>query len=407
MCISKEDRERLRELAKHQVDLAHSPRNEALKRDWIAYGQTAAPERPMIRIEIDTFEQDVLPALQRCTGEEARAIERRMLRPIANFTLFGDDTLVPDAYAVHEHLHFVPFGLPVRRQETGGVGHHFVPYLHDLEEDMHLLGPSDYGVDEEAAQAEQAQAEDLFGEILPVRREGGCLYSCPLQDIVHIMNMDDLYVAMIDDAENFQAVLGRLVEEYAAFFRLREAQGTLRSAARGQLLCQGSYCFTDELPDDVPQAKLSQMWLYMDAQEAAGISPAMYEELVFPAYRKLMEICGLVSYGCCEATYPIWEGALSTIPNLRKVSISPWCDEARMGEALWGTGITYLRKPPATLLGMETPLDEDAVTACFRRTAEAARGCKLEIAQRDVYRIGADVGKVRRYVELARRALEG
>ena len=56
---------------------------------------------------------------------------------------------------------------------------------------------------------------------------------------------------------------------------------------------------------------------------------------------------------------------------------------------------------------METPLDEDAVTACFRKTAGAARGCKLEIAQRDVYRIGKDVGKVRRYVELARRALEG
>ena len=58
-------------------------------------------------------------------------------------------------------------------------------------------------------------------------------------------------------------------------------------------------------------------------------------------------------------------------------------------------------------IAAELPLDEDAVTACFRKTAGAARGCKLEIAQRDVYRIGKDVGKVRRYVELARRALEG
>lgn len=407
MNISQEDRARLRELARQQQELAHSPRNERLMQEWIAYGASRQPARPMIRIEIDTFEQDVLPALQRCTGEEARAIERRMLRPIANFTLFADDTLVPDHYAVREHLEFVPFGLPVRRQETGGVGHHFVPYLHDLEEDMHLLGPSVYRVDEAGAQAEQAQAEDLFGDILPVRREGGCLYSCPMQDIVHIMNMDDLYMAMIDGEENFRAVLGRLVDDYIAFFRLRQEKGALRSAARGQGLSQGSYCFTEELPDDVPQARLDQMWLYMDAQEAAGISPAMYEDLVFPAYRKLMALCGRLSYGCCEATHPIWEGALSHLTNLRKVSISPWCDEDFMGEALRGTGITYLRKPPATLLGMETPLDEDAVTACFRKTAGAARGCKLEIAQRDVYRIGKDVGKVRRYVELASRALEG
>ena len=99
MNISQEDRARLRELARQQQELAHSPRNERLMQEWIAYGASRQPARPMIRIEIDTFEQDVLPALQRCTGEEARAIERRMLRPIANFTLFADDTLVPDHYA--------------------------------------------------------------------------------------------------------------------------------------------------------------------------------------------------------------------------------------------------------------------------------------------------------------------
>jgi len=79
-----------------------------------------------------------------------------------------------------------------------------------------------------------------------------------------------------------------------------------------------------------------------------------------------------------------------------------------MGERLQGTGITFLRKPPATLLGMDTPeLDEDAVLSCFCKTAQAAKGCKLEIAQRDVYMVGGSAGKVRRYVQLARKGLEG
>ena len=94
--------------------------------------------------------------------------------------------------------------------------------------------------------------------------------------------------------------------------------------------------------------------------------------------------------------------------DLKKVSISPWCDEALMGERLHGTGITYLRKPPATLLGMDTPeLDETAVLDCFRKTAKAAKDCKLEIAQRDVYMVGHSAQKVKRYVELARIGLEG
>ena len=133
----------------------------------------------------------------------------------------------------------------------------------------------------------------------------------------------------------------------------------------------------------------------------------MYADLIFPYYRQLMEKFGLVSYGCCEATHPIWDNCLSTLPNLRKVSISPWCDEEAMGERLRGTGITFLRKPPATLLGMDGPLDEQATLDCFRKTARAAKGCKLEIAQRDVYRIGPDPAKVRRYVQLARQGLEG
>lgn len=79
-----------------------------------------------------------------------------------------------------------------------------------------------------------------------------------------------------------------------------------------------------------------------------------------------------------------------------------------MGERLQGTGVTFLRKPPATILGMDTPeLDEDATLACFRKTGKAAKGCKIEIIQRDVYMIGSSAKKVHRFVELARKGLEG
>lgn len=78
-----------------------------------------------------------------------------------------------------------------------------------------------------------------------------------------------------------------------------------------------------------------------------------------------------------------------------------------MGEKLRGTGVTFLRKPPATILGMNTPtLDEAETLACFRKTAKAARDCKIEIIQRDVYTVGSNPDKVKRFVELARIGLE-
>ena len=409
MSISQKDRQILRDLARKQLEMANSPRNRQNYADWMANGASRTQvTRPLIRIETNTFEHEIMPAMMQCEGEEARRIEHQMLRPMINFTMFQDDTLVPDYFEVCDHYQFTPFNLPVKMERSGGLGHHFIPYLHDLEEDDHLLGKSPFAVREDWAQQKLQQAEEVFGDILPVRRISNAAYCTPMQDIVHIMNMDDMYVAMIDDEERFEAMLSRLVDDYIAFFQAQEESGTLHTAARMQHLCQGTYCFTDELPDSQPGAKLKDMWLFMDSQETAGVSPAMYRDLVFPHYKRVMDHFGLISYGCCEATHPIWDDCLSKLPHLRKVSISPWCDEEFMGEKLRGTGVTFLRKPPATILGMNTPtLDEEATLACFRKTGRAAKDCKIEIIQRDVYTVGSSPEKVRRFVELARIGLEG
>ena len=125
----------------------------------------------------------------------------------------------------------------------------------------------------------------------------------------------------------------------------------------------------------------------MDSQETVGISPDMFEEFIFPCYQKIASQFGLLSYGCCEPVHPIWERCLSKLPNLRKISISPWCDEEYMGEQLRGSHVIYHRKPSPNFLGVDEILDEDAFRAHIRRSLTAAAGCEMEITQRDVYTI--------------------
>ncbi len=406
MTISQQDRERLRALAARQAELAHSPAMEKLRGEWERHGRFEKGARPMIRIELWTFEQDVLPPLMRCQGEDARKIERTLLANMVNYELFDDDTLVPAYYTVARRQRFTPFGLAVRRQETSGVGHHFIPYLKDLDEDFHLLGPSDFEASPQAEKDEISQLQDVFGDLLPVRTAGYSLVCCPTQDIVHIMNMEDMYLAMFDTPERFEQMMDQLTADYLKFFEMLQQRGLLQSAARDQHLCQGSYCFTDRLPDEKEGASLDELWLYMDSQETSGISPALYARQVFPYYQRVMERFGLVSYGCCEPVHAIWEPCLSKVKNLAKVSISPWCDEHYMGERLAGRDTVYLRKPTPNLLGVGSTLDEDEVRRHFSATARAARGCCLEIAQRDVYELHNTPDKVRRYVELIRQTLE-
>ncbi len=408
MPISAKDREILRDLARRTLELANSPRNRQTYADWVKNGASKTQvTRPLIRIETNTFEHQIMPAMMRCEGSDARRIEHDLLRPIINFTMFEDDTLVPDFYGIADMTQFTPFNLPVKVQYSDGLGHHFIPYLTDLEEDGHLLQKSPWAIREDWMNAAMQEAGDIFGDILPVKRISNAFYCTPMQDIVHIMNMDDMYMAMIDDEDRFTAMLDRLTDDYIELFKAQEESGLIHHANAMEHLCQGTYCFTSELPGETAGAKLKDMWLFMDSQETSGVSPQMYHDLVFPYYKKVMDHFGLISYGCCEASHPIWDNCLSTIDTLRKVSISPWCDEEFMGERLQGTGVTFLRKPPATILGMDSPnLDEDATLACFRKTGKAAKGCKIEIIQRDVYQIGGNPDKVKRFVQLARKGLE-
>ena len=144
----------------------------------------------------------------------------------------------------------------------------------------------------------------------------------------------------------------------------------------------------------------------MDAEEMESVSPGMYKEFFSDHYRRISEQFGALSYGCCEAMHKFWTDSVECLPNLKKVSISAWCDVDYMGERLRDKNIVFVRKPTANMLGVQRELDETAVKEYFRKTATAARGCRLEITQRDVYLLHGNTDKVRRYVELIRDAVD-
>ena len=168
------------------------------------------------------------------------------------------------------------------------------------------------------------------------------------------------------------------------------------------MLGNGSFCFNDALPGGDEGVKLGEVWGFMDSQETVGISPDMFGEFIFPAYKKVADQYGMLSYGCCEPVDPFYDDYISKFSKLRKLSISPWANEAIMGEKLRGSNIIYHRKPTPNLLGVGKDLDEKALRKHIRTTLEAAKGCQIEFAQRDVYTLGGNLDKVKRYVDIIR-----
>jgi len=413
--ISEKDRKILRDAAKLQLEYANKESNIQKRALWYLHNDLKG-ERPMVQLELETFSHEVLPQRMQCEGDFARMIERNIRCNYLNQELFDDDRVTPDYYPMNYDTTFHLFDIEVKREYTRdaegrrSVGHHFVPSISDLEEDYEKLKPSYFDVNLESTNQKKAVIEDCIGDILLVKLQMDCLYSVPTQMIVHIMGMENMMYNMMDYPELFMEMMDRIADDTLAYYRMLEEKGLILPTTGHSKLGNGSWCYTNELPGEEELSKRTlttkDVWGFMDSQETVGISPAMFEKFIFPCYKRISEQYGLLSYGCCEPADPIWENCLSKLKNLRKLSISPWCNEEYMGEQLRGSNVIYYRKPSPNFLGVSKELDEDAVRKHIDKTLMAAKGCKLEFAQRDVYTIHNNIPKAKRYVDIIKEEIE-
>lgn len=293
----------------------------------------------------------------------------------------------------------------IKNDDGTEMGHHFDHIIGDLADDFDkITSESEFGVNKESTAKRVEMLGDIFGDILPVKLVCGCLYAVPTQKVVHMMGMENMLYSIYDYPDEFKEMMNRIADSYTAYFKYLESENVLLQNHAYERLAQGSLCFWDE-EEKQGQIKTTDLWGFMDSQETVGMSPEMFSEFIFPCYKRIAELFGRMSYGCCEPVSAFWDD-VKTLPNLKKVSISPWCDEEYMAENLRGSGIIYHRKPSPNFLGVGAALDEDAFRKHIEKTVKTARGCKLEIAQRDVYTINHDINKVRRYVEIIRETID-
>jgi hypothetical protein len=369
----------------------------------------------MIMVDNWTFDRDFMPnTIHRCQTETGRGIERQLLRAIRTHELIGDDKVVPDTFDIGWFANVDLLGVPIpveRVRDSQGVetGYHFVHPIKDLKRDLELVKPVTCSVDREKTAAWQAFLTELLGEWLPVVIRTGTMGSGSLtQQVVRLMGMEAFFMAMYDAPAEVHALMARLRDNSLGAMRWAEAEGLLR-LNNGNQNCAGSgFNFSTRLPAagyTPPAARLRDMWGSAESQETVGVSPEMFGEFCEPYYRAVCAPLGLMYWGCCEPASPLWEH-IRTLPHLKKVSISRWCDERFMGETLRGTQIVYSRKPDPKYLGVDVTLDGDAWARHIRTTLEAARGVFIEFAVRDVYTVHGDLAKVRRAVEIVRRECE-
>lgn len=396
------EKEWIRDLAKKQLEMSQQDIMKKRAALWTEHNNLQGV-RPMINFEMWTVADDGFNYSCKCTSEAARDIEYQIGAAMQGELMVGDDKVVSGDFVCRYHSRMLPFDMEVQRTKTDGLGIHIEEQIHDLYS-VEKLQPSSMSFDIEASLRWKAYVEDVIGDILPVRMGMGSLNASITNEVVHRMGMENMFIAMYDTPDEFHTMMDRLTDDYVKYFKQLEARQMLVANNGNDQLCQGSFGFTTDLPSYASTTK--DCWGYLDSQETVNISPEMFEEFFAPYYKKVANLFGLVSYGCCEPVHPFWDNSISKIDNIRKVSISPWCDEEFMGERLRNSNTIYLRKPSPNFVGVGKELDEDAFRKHIQKTLKAAQGCKLEIAFRDTYNLSGNVGKPRRAVEITREEIE-
>ena len=413
MIVSNYEREYLRRLANRQREIAALPCMKERERMWTLHND-AKGEKPLVTVEVRTFIQDLIPELV-CEDEAARGIEKKLLSTICGYEYTRDDRVVSDYYAVSPEIDFFPFSIEQvkhrsEKEKTNQVAFSVEPSITDLEHQVFELGPSKYHFHKEAFERETELAQELFGDILPLRVQGPPLGYYLSKTVMELLGMEEMLYAFYDYPEELNLLIKKVDEEYQKYFDYLEQQGFLRSNNENALVKMGTVGYTSQLPDrkalEGKRVTTKDIWGHLNSQETVSISPETFKEFFGSYYLNAAKRFGLCTYGCCEPIHPVWDGCLDRMPkSLRKASISPWCDEAVMGERLRGTSIIYHRKPSAEFLGVGKELNEEEFRRYIEKTLILAEGCKVEFSFRDVYTLNGNREKVVRAVQIVRECI--
>lgn len=386
------DAARLRALAGQYAEIAHGEPMRQRREKWILHNSLRTQTFPFHIEDNGSFLADRMPARQ-CADPGARRLEDRLLRALTAYALIDDDRVIPDRFLVDwtTVTRSNCEELEITRADNGlgsTLGYRTNHPIRDIDADWGKLQQRTSRLDRDATERQADLARTAFAGLLRVdvgRVETA--YSTGITHrAVHLMGMENLYVQMADRPEAVHRLLGFLAEDNLALGQWEEEQGLLTLNHDGnQGTCSGSCFATDETARAAgSRVAASDRWGFLESQESAGISGEMFDAFLMPHLTRLAARFKLLKFGCCEAVHPLM-ACLRRLPNLRKVSVTPWCDIRQLAESC-PHNVIWCRKPVPLLLCGDA-FRPETLRAHLQETLDAGRGFFIEFVFRDTNRL--------------------
>jgi hypothetical protein len=395
----------IRELAKQLAEIAALPQQEEKRTLWRKLNNKR-PERPMVMIDqVCWNEMNVNDELTlRCQDKELRGWESQLRKTLYQWRHFPVDMVVESFIRVPKAISGMGFGMEVKENTLSTdasndvVSHAYSNQFLSMD-DLEKIKMPVVRHDSAETARRMTLAEELFGGILDIREEGADPYLSVWDPVATWMGVENVFLGFFDAPDLMHAIAERMVKGYLSMLDQLEEQGLL-CHPQSLIHCTGAW--TDELPGkdfDPLKPKTKDIWMFGLAQVFSSVSPAMFYEYEVEICKPLFERFGLVYYGCCD---PL-DGKMNevrAIPNVRKVSMSPWANKARGAEEI-GRDYVYSYKPNPAYLAAGS-FNEDLIYQDLLETKRLCEqyGCPLEIILKDISTVAYQPQRLWRWAEI-------
>lgn len=358
----------LKRLAGEIADIAKDPVNAERVELWTKLNDLNS-ERPMVWInEIPWHEMNVDDELTiQCQDPWARQFEDQLRKTIYQWKHMPGDMVVNDYLECPLAIHSTDFGVIedvdiVKTDEQNDiVSRHFNVQIKEPDDIAKIQMPKITHY-EDITNLMYDTMRDLFHDIMPVKKVGQThIWFTPWDYLIRWWGIQEAMLDLIERPQMVHDGVERMVQAWMVELDQFEEQNLLSLDNRNIRVGSGGYGYVSDLPGDdfdPDWVRPKNMWGCSNAQIFSDVSPKMHWDFALEHDLQWLARWGLTYYGCCEPLDRKMK-LMRKIPNLRKISISPWC---KMKRAMNEVGQDYAMsiKPNPAVFATDVWHPEDA-----------------------------------------------
>jgi len=409
MAISPKDKSILRGLAQRLADIAALPIQKERAELWRRLNRLERV-RPMVQLHNATWHETGHVIQLECEDKFAREQEWGIRATLFQAENIKDDTVFEAKVHSPIFVRDQGWGITTNATVPDHVfgARHYNCVIPDGADPETMIPMAEVTLDPQATEERFQLLSDLYGGILAVEKAGVRGHWFALMDeFIQWRGLDQAFLDMADNPKWLHSWLERMCQWQLSRLDQYERLGALSLNNGNHNVGSGGLGFTDELPAkgfDGVHVRAKDQWGHATTQIFSLVSPAMHQEFGLDYEKRFLARFGLSNYGCCEPLDKKVDLIKRNLPNLRRLSMSPWVDAATGAEAI-GRSLIFSWKPNPATLGIE-PWDRDFIHRFLRDALEKTRGCVVEIIMKDLHTVRNEPQRMGEWADIAMQLAE-